>query len=283
MSVNATDKDARAMRSYAPDLTQLPPEFEKLLVEYSKIPPSEAVAYVNATRKRAFDICPYPSIGQFKFILLDLLKHPEYSTLLKRLKSGQTFLDVGCCFAQDMRQLVASGVPSDQLYGLEIEQGLIDAAYDLFRDRDTLKAKFLIGDAVASPEIFADLHGKIDVINDSAFSHLFPWETQVKVCALMARFSRPGALIIGRMTGSLKPAEYPALKPGSTGWRHDVASLQRLWDEVGEKTGTKWKAHGTMDLGGIFPVPDGKPKDPKDLPVWWEPNVRRLLFHIERL
>ena len=127
------------------------------------------------------------------------------------------------------------------------------------------------------------LRGKIDVVNASAFIHLFPWPGQVEVCTLIARFTRPGALIVGRMTGSLAPADYPALNPGTVAWRHDVGSFQRLWDEVGRLTDTKWKVSGTMDLQGISPVPDGTPKDPKDLPVWWEPNIRRMLFEVERL
>ena len=53
-------------------------------------------------RKEAFDITPYPCIGQFKFLALTLLSHPKYPVLLERLKNGQTFIDMGCCFAQDM-------------------------------------------------------------------------------------------------------------------------------------------------------------------------------------
>lgn len=203
--------------------------------------------------------------------------------MLNRLRNGQTFLCMGSCFGQDLRQFVADGVDSTNLYGLEIEEALLSIGYDLFQDRASLKAKFLIGDALGTPEQFSELFGEIDIVNDSAFTHLFPWDQQIRLCTLMARFTRPGALIVGRMTGSLAPGEYPALSPGKTSWRHDVQSLQRLWDQVGLATGTAWKVNATLDLHGIFPVPDGKPKDPKEVPVWWEPNARRLLFLIERL
>ncbi|KXS95994.1 hypothetical protein AC578_8084 [Pseudocercospora eumusae] len=254
--MTADDKYDGAMRSYKPDIEKLPADFQHLLETYSKIPADRTVAHVNAVRKRAFEVCPYPCIGQWKFLALTFLKHPKYQTILSRLKSGQTFLDVGCCFAQDMRQMIADGVPSDHLYGIEIEKELVDIGYDLFDDSKTNKAKFMIGDALNPGTSFDTLKNSIDIINDSAFSHLWPWHEQRKVCTMMAGFSKPGAMIVGRMTGSLKPAEYPAMVKGTTGWRHNVESLQRLWDEVGEATGMKWKAHGTMDLEGIFPVPD---------------------------
>lgn len=179
--------------------------------------------------------------------------------------------------------MIADGAPSSRLYGIDVEQELVELGYELFGDRESNQTKFLFGDAFSPPASFEALHNSIDIINDSAFSHLFPWNDQVKVCTLMAKFTRSGALVAGRLTGSLKAGEYPSIIKGATGWRHNVESLQKLWDEVGEATNTKWKAQGTLDLVGIFPVPDGKPKDAKDLPPWWEPNIRRLLFWIERL
>ncbi|CAK4029266.1 Hypothetical predicted protein [Lecanosticta acicola] len=283
MSVTAQDKDDRAMRHYLPDVTKLPADFQRLLENYSGIPADQTVAHVNHVRRAAFDICPYPCIGHWKFMALTLLSHPDYPRILERLKSGQTFLDVGCCFAQDMRQLVADGVPSEHLYGLELEQQLVTTGHDLFCDEKTLQATFLIGDMLSPPAHFQDLYEQFDIVNASAILHLFPWKQQVQLASLIARFTRGNASIVGRMTGSTVPAEYPALHAGATGWRHDVASLQRLFDEVGKVTDTKWKASGTLDLEGCFPVPDGKPKDPKELPVWWEPNMRRLLFSVQRL
>lgn len=40
--------------------------------------------------------------------------------MVQRLKDGARYLDVGCCLGQDIRKLVADGVPSAHLYGVEL-------------------------------------------------------------------------------------------------------------------------------------------------------------------
>ena len=81
--------------------------------------------------------------------------------------------------------------------------------------------------------------------------------------------------------GSLTPGEFPSLVEGTTGYRHDVGTLQKLWDEVGALTQTQWEVDGTLDMVGIMGKGDSA-KDSKDKPAWAEPNMRRLLFTITR-
>lgn len=54
--------------------------------------------------------------------------------------------NLGCCFGQDLCQLVHDGIRSSQLTGLDIEEPLIDLGYELFRDKETLESKFLVAD-----------------------------------------------------------------------------------------------------------------------------------------
>lgn len=71
-------------------------------------------------RDRAWDIFPYPCIGQFRFLDLALCKQPSYGTMLQRLKAGAKYVDIGCCIGQDIRKLVADGAPGENLYGAEL-------------------------------------------------------------------------------------------------------------------------------------------------------------------
>ena len=101
-----------------------------------------------------------------------------------------------------MRLLIANGAPSENLYGLDIEKPLIDVGYDLFMDRGKIKSAFIVGD-VYNPETKWDqLVQKMDIINASAFFHLYPWPKQVEACCLLVRFGRPrpGTVIIGRQS-----------------------------------------------------------------------------------
>lgn len=200
------------------------------------------------------------------------------------MKSGESLLDLGCCFGQDLRQLVADGAPSEKIYGLDIEGPLIDMGYDLFMDRGKLKSTFVVEDVYKPEADWSQLEGKMDIINASAFFHLFPWPKQIEASCLLVRLGRPkaGTIIIGRQMGSLTPAEFPSMIEGTTGFRHDLQTLQKLWDEVGAITDTHWKADGTLDTVGIMGKGDSS-KDSKNKPAWVEPNMRRLLFTIRRL
>jgi len=120
-------------------------------------PPADHPPLPPLQRSRAFAIYPYPCIGQHRFLNLSLSRHPLYPKILSRLRGDsqppshpaprpETFLDLGCCLAQDLRKLVADGAPSQHLYGLDIEERFIDLSYDLFRDHATLRSRFVVAD-----------------------------------------------------------------------------------------------------------------------------------------
>jgi ubiquinone/menaquinone biosynthesis C-methylase UbiE len=71
---------------------------------------------------------------------------PVYPDIIKRLKDGQAFLDIGCCFGQVIRKLVYDGVPSENIYGADFREDFIELGHELFRDKATLRTKFIIGD-----------------------------------------------------------------------------------------------------------------------------------------
>ena len=176
-----------------------------------------------------------------------------------------------------MRQLVADGVPSSQLIGLDIEPYLIELGYDLFADRATLRSRFLVADifkGAAQGAPWTELEElKADVLHCSAFFHLFPLPDQIRAAKNIAGLVKMGGAIVGRQSGSTKPGEVPAIKPGSTSFRHDVGTFRRLWDEVGEATRTKWTVDGMLDQVGII---GGKNAVEDE-------NSRRMLFTVTRV
>ena len=101
-------------------------------------------------RDVAFQVFPYACIGQLHFLNLSLRTHPTYTQLLERLTQGsQTLLDLGSCFAQDLRQLVQDGVPSERLHGVDVDQKFLDLGYKLFLDKNSLKSTLLAVDVLA--------------------------------------------------------------------------------------------------------------------------------------
>ena len=227
-------------------------------------------------RDRAFQVFPYACIGQLRFLNLSLRAHPAYPQLLERLTQGsQTLLDLGCCFAQDLRQLVQDGVPSERLYGVDVDQKFLDLGYELFLDKSSLKSTFLAVD-VLGPDGEKELEsvkGRIDVVWTSSFLHLFNWDRQIlaatRIVYLLKR--QPGSLVLGRQLGSVKPGPYDVMKDGRWQYRHDVETFKRFWEEVGTKTGTKWRVEASLDE-----VDFGYAQN-KD---WGDPDMRRLLFAV---
>lgn len=278
-------------------------------------------------RSRAFEIYPYPCIGQLRFLNLSLSCHPLYPEVLSRLRLEQTkvpqhqslsmdgqnsgiyyqhqhpqyFLDLGCCLAQDLRKLVFDGVPSENLHGLDIEEGFIKLSYDLFRDHDTFKSRFLVEDmfladggktsheatpstneAPTSPHAvvpLASINNRMSIIAANSFFHLYNYSDQLKLAKRVVQLLSPdrGSLILGRQIGSSVPGEYTAVNNKGTRYSHDVASFRHFWWQVAKEIGhgCSFRVEATLDEEEL-----GENKNKGQ--HWAEPNIRRLRFGVWR-
>jgi SAM-dependent methyltransferase len=203
-------------------------------------------------RDIAWAVAPYPCVGQFRFLSLNLYRHPLYSQVLQRVKSGSTFLDLGCCVGQDVRKLVFDGAPSENIYGSDLFAGYIDVGYQLFLDKDTCKAKFFAADIFDKKSQLKDLEGKMDVVHAGLFLHLFNWKEQVAVAAriISLMYDRPGSLFLGSQVGGAEAGERDLQSKTTSGkprvaYLHDPESFRRFWNEVAALTGTSWKVDVT--------------------------------------
>ncbi|KAI3396955.1 hypothetical protein diail_11355 [Diaporthe ilicicola] len=276
-ATNETSHPERNRGWYQEDLTEINEPMRDLLENYSKIPSEEVVMH----RERGFASHPYPCIGRYRFTVLTLYTHPLYATIIERLKQpGAAYLDIGCCFGQDLRRLAYDGVPPENLTGVDIAGDLMELGYRLFCDRDTLRARFTVADVFAGDGDDGDDHGVwaglqargADVVHCSAFFHLFTLAEQQTAARHIARLVRPGGVVVGRQSGSVAPGNVPAIQQGTFSYRHDVDTFAALWNGAGEATGTRWRVEGTLDMVGIntsSPVEDE--------------NSRRLLFTVTRV
>ncbi|KAK0102016.1 hypothetical protein ONS95_001178 [Cadophora gregata] len=232
---------------YREKLKGLSPVAREMLENYSKIPPGEVESHVYKIRDEAWDVFPYPCIGEFRFLDLAITTSPSYPSILNRLKTGrETFLDLGCCFGQELRKVAYDGAVQENLYGSDLRSEFFEMGYRLFRDRDTLKSRFIQADIFddASALFTPELHGKIDIIYAASFLHLFGYEQQVEVCKRLVGISRgkEGSMVVGRQVGSSREGEYvQKTNAGGSMYRHSAGSFERMWERVGEETGTKWR------------------------------------------
>ncbi|GJN71929.1 hypothetical protein PLICBS_006000 [Purpureocillium lilacinum] len=217
-----------------------------LLRTYSNIANEGIDDHLLRVRQEAWTISRYPFVGRWKFLRLVSSHDPCYRQVVFRLNvpgSRDVFLDLGCCVGQVLRQLRADGVRGSQLIGTDVSARFIDIGYKLFRDRDSLGASFIVGDMLDPDDgRLDDLRGRVTIIYAGSFFHLFNWTQQLYIGKRLVGFLKPGtrnALIYGRHVGTTKP-EAMSMGPNSP-YLHDRNSFQRLWDEVGMLTRTKWK------------------------------------------
>lgn len=219
---------------------------------------------------------PYHCLGRFRFLELNLSARDDlYPELLRRLRDGgQTLVDVGCCLGQDIRKLVHDGVPSGNLAAVELEPGFVDLGYELFRDRDTLKTRFVVGSIMEDDGVvMRELEGRFDVVHLGMILHLFGWDDQAKLIRQAMRLLKPegDGLLIGQQAGNLEGGYSSSSRRNV--FRHNDETFKKLVAEVGTTTGTRWDVKASLD--NPVSIQDGKR-------AWQDPKARRLSFEMRR-
>ncbi|KAK2607600.1 hypothetical protein N8I77_006263 [Diaporthe amygdali] len=260
---------------YDKDFPGIEPEARELLEKYSHVPPDEVDKYVIGMRDKAWEVHPYPCIGQYRFLSLSLRKKPSYPRVLEGLKAGARYLDIGCCVGQDIRKLVHDGAPSGNLYGAELEEGFVELGYDLFRDKDTLQTTLMKADVfnLGGDSPLGKLVGTVDYIHIGMVLHLFNWEKQRELLENLVKLLKaepPGSMILGQTLGDLKGQ----LRPGGKMFVHDEDTFKKMWAEISERTGLKFECRPFLDAG--LGISEARRK-------WDCSTTRRLAFEVERV
>ncbi|CAI7624829.1 unnamed protein product [Penicillium glandicola] len=253
------------------------PETQQLLETYSKVPRDQQSKHVHEIRDQAWAIRSYPCTGLGVWLVPFISLSPAYPTILERLRSGATFMDVGCFLGGDMRRLVFDGAPSASLYGIDIVSHW-NVGYAMYRDRGRFDAHFIQADILSSGEnpALQKLKDGIDIISISAVMHQWNWKGQVEAAKKLVAFARSDALVVGHQIGNVEAKEVvnPTLQVPQ--WRHDPVSFEKMWDQVGAETGSMWEtqawSHSWEDMGW----------DPADQ-AWLEPGAKVLSFVVSRI
>ncbi|KAL8969997.1 MAG: hypothetical protein Q9183_001725 [Haloplaca sp. 2 TL-2023] len=214
----------------------------ELLRKYSGIPEDQLVSHVAETQRRAYAICPYPCIGLLRFLVCSLSEHPLYPDILVRLAQNANMLDLGCCFAQDIRKLAYDGAPTGNCTAVDLEPGFFSISEHLFQDRGRLGASFVGADIFdADEKLWAALEGKMDIVHASSLFHLFGLEKQRRIACLISKIVKPapGSLVVGLQLGAKEKGEHiPVVNDQEPSFCHSLESMQAMWDDAVKEMGT---------------------------------------------
>ncbi|MCJ1293728.1 hypothetical protein MMC34_005283 [Xylographa carneopallida] len=211
----------------------------------------------------AWDIFPWPCIGEFWFISFGLSNHPFYLLLLPRLKSDlqTTLLDLGTCLGQDLRKLVHDGITVSQLHGSDLFAGYEAAGYALWKDQDKFQNRFITADIFATEGPLADMQETWDIVSIFMFLHVWDLADQKRACKRILSLLKPGpgSWIIGAQSGSINPRHLPLRPPfvaegeERSVYRHSVDTFRTMWEEVGQEEGLSleiWVEYQRDELSG---------------------------------
>ncbi|KAK5659581.1 hypothetical protein OQA88_783 [Cercophora sp. LCS_1] len=253
------------------------PNSRDLLEKYAGYSADEIEDAVLSLRDRAWETFPFPRIGAFDFLDLALSNRTRvYHKLLTRLQAGDTFLDVGRCLGHDIRKLVFDGAPAENMFGADLLQGYVDLGYNLFRDRDTLKTKFVQANVLddITTGAWPELVGKFDTVSFSLVLHCFPWERQVAMLERGVAVLKEGKLGTTTTGTACGVEEAPVEDWNGKVPVHNPEPFRKLMAEVEAKTGTKWKVDVALD--NCYSRSDPRYS-------WIAPKMKRLVFELTRV
>ncbi|KAH9928839.1 uncharacterized protein B0H18DRAFT_1094050 [Fomitopsis serialis] len=111
--------------------------------------------HIVQVQHEAYEVFPY---------ILKIARHPAYDQFLKvgREHDNAFFMDVGCCFGNDIRKAVEDGFPAKNCIGTDLQGEFWHLGYRLFKDSpEGFPVPFLQGDVLnpafldPSPPVYA--------------------------------------------------------------------------------------------------------------------------------
>ncbi|OHE96205.1 hypothetical protein CORC01_08423 [Colletotrichum orchidophilum] len=207
---------------------------KKLFVEYAKIPEDKLEEHLEEARKKAWNDCPYPCIGLWLFLKLQLRNNKEFDEAVLRTQKGEKLLDFGCAIGQDLRSLAHAGAPTTMLYGADLVPKFFDAGHALFNDRDS-GITFRQANALDGTDALPDWRGKFSIITCNYVQHCFSLDDQETFAGLLLDLlsGRKGDLVFGRTAGTTEgPARREEMHKGQRLYRHTEASFVAFWERM---------------------------------------------------
>ncbi|KAF9065018.1 hypothetical protein BDP27DRAFT_1332572 [Rhodocollybia butyracea] len=239
----------------------------------------ELKKHIITVQTKAFSIFPYPCIRRFGFTELKLGRLPAYEQLLKlgRDRENAIFIDLGCCFGNDVRKAVQDGYPVQNTIAVDLRRGLWDLGHEMFKSTpESFTTPFIEGDILdqkflstvvpftkdsppttAAPSLntvttLNELRGHVSVLYTASFFHLFLEPEQEKIAHALAGLlsPEPGSMLLGVHGASNTKGFWKPTGSDYTMFCHCPESWKELWEGIFGKGNVEVKARVRREVGG---------------------------------
>ncbi|KAI0358974.1 hypothetical protein OH77DRAFT_1420487 [Trametes cingulata] len=291
-----SSRDIERVRQHADPLDESLYKIDDESLEFMKAQtgiqdPEELKKHFLAVQAEAYHVYPYPCIRGFHFLHMKLSRLPAYKQLLTLGKERQSpiFLDIGCCFGNDLRRAVYDGYPVEYCVASDLNPAFWELGHKLFKSTpETFPVPFIPGD-VFDPAHLAPvppsysppdtpppqlstltslnpLRGHVSAIHASALFHLFSEDKQLQLAQALAGLlsPEPGSMILGshvsRPEKGFRLEVNPPYRLGDPMFCHSPDSWAELWDGQIFERGTvrvdtvlreskRWDVMESQDIG----------------------------------
>lgn len=135
--------------------------------------------------------------------------------------------------------MASHGVATQNMLAVDKQSHLWELGYELFQDKEKMRAKFIQGDFLQMDDgALKGIKKKVDVVIAAQFLHLFSWEGQVMAIKKIVGLSKPGTVLVGYQQGRQRARKYR--RPWGMMFYHNLGSYKRLWEIVQRQTSTRW-------------------------------------------
>ncbi|KAL4410228.1 hypothetical protein CABS03_07568 [Colletotrichum abscissum] len=244
-----TDRDTNSP-FWTETLPPLEEHTKRLFTEYAKIPEDKLQDHLEEARRKAWNDCPYPCIGLWLFLKLQLRNNKEFDEAVWRTQRGENLVDFGCAVGQDLRSLVHAGSPPQSLHGIDLTSSFFSAGKSLFNDPHT-PITFLQANALSPPSTLPpSWRNNFTIITANYVQHCFSLQDQETYAAfLLALLSgKSNDLIFGRTAGTTEgEARREEMHKGQRLYRHTEASFVEFWTRVAAQHGRRARVETWVD------------------------------------
>ncbi len=179
--------------------------------------------------------------------------------------------------------MVYEGAPVSSVYGTDLRGDYFELGYALFKDEAIIPSDhFITADILDPCSPLRRFNGDLDVISVKDIFHCFDYPTQIKLAMRFVALLKPqpGSRVVGQQIGHIRAGDYPTdFKDSGLAkmYLHNDESFARLWEEVGNKTESRWRVKSQLWKIKRHWNPDHLPGQPRG------PGSRNFTFAVERL